>query len=55
MKVVSSSHRRRVRETEDGRTVLEEQDVFFTQLRTVWDTLEEEEMNGSVAKAEQTR
>jgi len=52
MKVVSSSYRRRVRETEDGRTVLEEQDVFFTQLRTVWDSLEEEEINASVAQVE---
>jgi hypothetical protein len=35
-KTMTFSRRRRVRETEDGRVVLEEQDLVFEQRKTVW-------------------
>jgi hypothetical protein len=34
--LIKRSHRRRVRELEDGTTVLEEQDCLFTEKKTVW-------------------
>lgn len=33
---VKLSQRHRVRELEDGRTVLEEQDILFTEKKTIW-------------------
>jgi hypothetical protein len=40
MTMITTSRRRRVRNTEDGQTVLEEQDLLFTQRKTVWKALE---------------
>jgi hypothetical protein len=34
--IVKLSQRHRVRELEDGRTVLEEQDILFTEKKTIW-------------------
>lgn len=42
MTMVTTSRRRRVRKTEDGQTVLEEQDLLFTQRKTVWKKLAED-------------
>jgi len=36
MTMTTKSQRQRVRETEDGQIVMEEQDILFTQRKTVW-------------------
>jgi hypothetical protein len=52
MTMITTSRRRRVRETEDGQTVLEEQDLLFTQRKTVWKALEGSVPGGLEAKLE---
>jgi hypothetical protein len=51
--LVTSSHRRRVREIDDGRTVLEEQDLLFTQRKTVWGAEGEARAEGEIAVAKE--
>jgi hypothetical protein len=51
MVMATTSRRRRVRETEEGQTVLEEQDLLFTQRKTIWEPLVEQP-NGQMMKEE---
>jgi hypothetical protein len=53
--MITSSLRRRVRETEDGQIVLEEQDLLFTQRKTVWEADREEGPNGDALVTEEEK
>ena len=52
MTMITKSQRRRVRETDDGQIVMEEQDILFTQRKTVWQASGEAAPDGLEPKLE---